>query len=365
MGLSAAQWESGEPDGMEGMEAEWRPEPEGGIHMGLFEKLMAIPAIQPFLEQEDSVFIEDPGWREILQKVKQLRDTETVVRIVQEASPVREKEKIVLGYLCTMAAELSEVPVDLLCVDYAGCYLGRGALKLKTRSGDYLPGNVGMGMKASGPDSKISVSGNVGDHLGYRAPKANIEVKGSVRDRAGMAVGDGTIRIEGDVAGGLGGNAQSARLEVDGSVGRINRDNFGCKILIAEDVHWGIGDNQADCFIKVCGNVGMKYKSGGKLLDIAPGLSKNSALLVGGDVFGNIGTRMEIAKILVWGRVHGETRASDNQGGFIYLNKKSTSMITRAVKSLGGDIGIKYVTLKESGYLFAEDPEDIKEIILG
>jgi hypothetical protein len=34
-------------------------------------------------------------------------------------------------------------------------------------------------------------------------------------------------------------------------------------------------------------------------------------------------------------------------------------------KSIGGAIGVKYVTLKDSGYIFAEEPDDIKEIILG
>jgi formylmethanofuran dehydrogenase subunit C len=333
--------------------------------MGLFEKLMSLPALQPHLQQEDSSFIEDPGWREILQKVKQLKDVETLTRIIGEAEPVQEKDKLILGYMCTMAAEGSNVPVELPCVDYAGCYLTRGALKLTNHSEDYYPNNVGLGMNAVNPESRIFIDGNVGDHLGFRSPKANIEVKGSVRDRAGMAMGDGVIRVEGDVTGGLAGNTQNARLEVDGNVGRINRDNFGCKILVAEDVHWSIGENQSDCFIKVCGNVGLKYKKTGKLQDVAAGLKKNTTLLIGGEVFGHIGTRMEIAKVLIWGRVHGEVHVSDSQGGFIYLNKKSTPLVKRLTKSLGGDIGIKYVTLKESGYLFAEESDDIKEIIVG
>jgi|GEM_PF-1236560 formylmethanofuran dehydrogenase subunit C len=332
--------------------------------MGMFEKLIALSPLQPYLEMEDSAFIEDAGWRDVLRKVKQLKDSETIVKLVREASPVREKEKIVLGYLCTLAAEEASGPVELPCVDYAGCYLSKGVLILKNPVADFYPGYVGMGMNAASPQCKIVVEGHVGDYLGFRAPHANLEVKGSARDRVAMAVGQGDVRIEGDVAGGLGGNTHDTRLEVDGDVGRINRDHHGCTIIVSGDVHWGISENQADCFIKVCGNVGLKYKKTGKMQDIAAGLTKNSVLLVGGDVYGNLGKRMELAKIFVWGRVYGEIEVSDTQGGFIYLNKKSTPFLQRMKSSIGGAVGIKYATLKESGYLFAEGPEDVKGLIV-
>jgi formylmethanofuran dehydrogenase subunit C len=332
--------------------------------MGLFEKLLSIPALGPYLEQDDQVFVEDQGWRVLLQKVRQLKEMPTLMRILGEASPLDEKQKIIRGYLFTMAAEAAGGPMELPCVDYAGCYLSRGELKLKNPSSESLPSYIGMGMQASSPECRILVEGDVGDYLAYRAARASVEVRGSARDRVGMAVGEGFIRVEGDVAGGLGGNTHNTRLEVDGSVGRIQRDNSGCKILVGGDVHWSIGDNQLDCFIKVCGNVGMKYRQSGKLVDMAAGLGRNSVLLVGGDVWGNIGTRMEIARVLVWGKVHGEIHVADNQGGFIYLNKKSTPFYKRMARSVGGDIGVKYVILKDSGYLFAEDPEDIKELIL-
>jgi formylmethanofuran dehydrogenase subunit C len=284
--------------------------------------------------------------------------------MVQDAAPVREKEKIILGYLCTMAAEGSEDPVELPCVEYAGCYLSRGSLLLKSRSDDYFPSYIGMGMNATNPETKISIIGNVGDHLGYRSPAVRIEVKGSARDRAGMAMGDGFLRIEGDVKGGLGGDTSYARFEVEGNVGRINRDNIQCAMSIGGDVHWGIGEKQSECFIKVCGSVGLRYKKTGKLMDIAPGLVKNAVILIGGDVFGNLGKNMELAKIYIWGRVYGEIQASDSEGGFIYLNKKGSPLISRLKKTLGGNIGIKYVTLRDSGYLFAEGPDDIKEIVV-
>lgn len=333
--------------------------------MGMFEKLIALSPLQPYLEMEDSVFIEDVGWREILQKVKQLKDTETITKVVREASPVREKEKIVLGYLCTLAAERASGRVELPCVDYAGCYLSKGELMLKNPSADFHPNYVGMGMNAGSPECKINIEGDVGDYLGFRAPHANLEVKGSARDRVAMAMGQGVVRIEGDVVAGLGGNTHDARLDVDGDVGRINKDHHGCTIIVSGDVHWGISENQADCFIKVCGNIGLKYKKTGKMQDIAAGLVKNSVLLVGGDVYGNLGKRMELAKIFVWGRVHGEIQVSDTQGGFIYLNKKKTPFLQRIKSSIGGAVGIKYVSLKESGYLFAEGPEDVKELIEG
>lgn len=333
--------------------------------MGLFEKLVNIQALRPHLDQDEQAFVEDPGWRAVLQKVKQLKDPATLLSIFQEAVPTDEKQKIMRGYLATMAAEASPGPVELPCVDYAGCYLSRGELKLKNPSSEALPCYIGMGMQASSPECRILVLGDVGDYLAYRSARASVEVRGSARDRVGVAVGEGFIRVEGDVAGGLAGNTHNTRLEVDGSVGRIQKDNSGCKILVGGDVHWSIGENQSDCFIKVCGNLGMKYRKSGKLVDMAAGLSRNSVLLVGGDVWGNIGAKMEIARVLVWGKVYGRIQVADNQGGFIYLNKKSTPFYKRIVRSIGGDIGLKYVSLKESGYLFAEDPEDVKEIILG
>lgn len=333
--------------------------------MGLFEKLSDIPAMRPYLEQDEQAFVEDPGWRELLHKVRQLKDLETIARMVREACPADEKQRILRGYLCTMAAEQAEGAVELPCVDYAGCYLSRGELRLNRGSSESSASYVGMGMRAATPQCRILVHGDVDDFLAYRAAKASVEVRGSARDRVGMAVGEGFIRVEGDVAGGLGGNTHNTRLEVEGNVGRIQRDNSGCKILVGGDVNWNIGENQSDCFIKVCGNVAMRYKASGKLVEVAPGLSRNSVLMVGGDVWGHLGSRMEVARVLVWGKVHGEIHVADNQGGFIYLNKKSVPFYKRMVRSVGGDIGIKYVQLKESGYLFAEDPEDIKEIILG
>jgi formylmethanofuran dehydrogenase subunit C len=333
--------------------------------MGLFGKLVAIGPLQPYLQLEDAAFIEDPGWRDVLAKIKQLKDGENLRSAIEGAAPVREKEKIILGYLCTMAAEMASGPVDLPCVDYAGCYLTRGVLRLRNTGEDYAPGFVGLGMNASNREAKIIVEGNVGDHLGYRSPQANIEVRGKARDRVGMAMGEGTLKIEGEVAGGLAGNTHNCRIEVDGSVGRINRENVGCKILVGGDVHWGIGESQAECFIKVCGSLGSKHLKSGKLTDVASKLTKNTVLLVGGDVYGHIGRGMELAKVLVWGRVHGEIHVSDTQGGFVYLHKKSTPLLQRVAKSIGGAIGVKYVTLKDSGYIFAEEPDDIKEIILG
>jgi formylmethanofuran dehydrogenase subunit C len=333
--------------------------------MSLFQKLISIPPLQPFFQLEDPAFIDDPGWRDVLSKVKQLREMETLLKVIREAVPVREKDKIILGYMCTMAAEMASGPVELPCVDYGGCYMNRGVLHLTNPSDEYVANNVGMGMNASNPEIKILIEGNVGDFLGYRAPQLNMEVKGSARDRAAMAVGGGSLKIEGDVAGALGGNSHDTRMEVDGSVGRVHKDNFGCKISIGGDIHWGISEHQSDCFIKVCGSVGVKAKKSGKMQDVAAGLCKNAALLVGGDVYGHLGKKMELAKVYVWGRVYGEIHSSDAQGGFIYLNKKSTPFLERMKKSIGGAIGVKYVALKESGYLFAEEPEDLKEMIVG
>jgi hypothetical protein len=332
--------------------------------MGWFEKIVALPQLQTFFSLDDDAFVEEKGWQTILNKVKQLKDPEFVTKVIREANANNEKEKIVLGYLCTMAAEGADEPVTLPCVDYAGCYLGRGEMKLKSRSHGVSPNYVGMGMNASSLETKLTVDGNVGDYLGYRASQANIEVTGSAKENAGMAIGYGSMKIDGDVAGALGGNTQSTRLEVGGSVGSIGNDNVGCTILIGADINWGIGENQQDCFIKVCGSVGVKARKSEKHLNIATGLCRNSILLVGENVYGNLGKGMEVAKVFVWGRVHGQIEVSDIGGGFVYLNKRKNRLLDRLKSVIGGSIGIKYVKLKESGYLFAEEPDDIKDIVL-
>lgn len=332
--------------------------------MGLFEKLVALPALRAHLEQDYEVFIEDPGWRGILQKVKQLKEPEFLIKMISDASPVGEQQKVLRGYLCTMVAEVSRKPVKVPSLDYAGCYLTKGELVISVPSDEGGANYIGMGMKATTPDCRIVVEGQVGDYLAYRAAKANVEVKGSARDKVGMAVGEGYVRIEGDVAGGIAGNTQNTVLEVDGSVGRVYGDNCGCKIIIGGDVHWNIGENQWECFIKVCGSVGMKYSKSGKLMDVAVGLAKNSVLLIGGDVWGNLGSKIEVAKVLVWGRIHGEVSVSNSQGGFVYINKKKVPLFKRIATFVGRDIGVKYVGLKESGYLFAKDLQDVKDLIL-
>jgi hypothetical protein len=332
--------------------------------MGWFEKLIALPQLQSYFRLEDDAFVEEKGWQVVLRKVKQLKDKNLVVKMIEEAGPTEEKDKIILGFLYSVAAENADVPVELPCVDYAGCYLSRGTLKLKSQTTGVSSNYVGMGMDASTRDGQILVEGNVGDYLGYRARRANIEVTGTARDKTGMAIGEGKVRIEGDVNGHLGGNTESTIFEVDGSVGAIEGDNTICTILIGGDVHWGIGENQQECFIRVCGSVGLKSKESGKALDIAVGLAKNSMLLVGDDIYGNIGKGMEVAKIFVWGRVYGEIQASDTGGGFIYLHKRKTPIYERIKKSFGGGVGVKYVSLKDSGYLFAEGPDDVQEIII-
>jgi len=336
----------------------------GGPYYGAFREIGQSSSAKPLYGKDPEVFVEETGWRGILQKVRQLKDLEALLEIVKEASPTTEQQKILRGYLCTMAVEMAPGPLEVPCVDYAGCYLTRGEMRIISSSKEDLPSNVGMGMNARSPECRIVVEGDVGDYLAYRSAKACVEVKGSARDRVGMAVGDGYIKIEGDVAGGLAGNAHNTRFEVDGSVGRIQRENSGCKIMIGGDVHWSIGERQLGCFIKICGNVGMKYRKTGKLVDMASGLGRNSVLLVGGDVWGNLGTGMEVAKILVWGKVHGEIKVSDTQGGFIYLNRKKVPLLKRIAGTIGSEIGVRYVELKESGYLFAEDPEEVKDLIL-
>lgn len=332
--------------------------------MALFEKLVKLQPLRPYMEMADEIFIEEVGWRDVLGKIKELKQTENVVKVIREAAPQQEKEKLILGYLCTMAAEGADGPVELPCVAYGGCFLSRGALKLKGSSKANYPDYVGMGMKALRQDTKILVEGNVGDYLGYRSPRLNMEVRGSVRDNVGMAAGDGKLRIQGNIAGGLGGHAQNVRIEVVGSVGSINGENTGCTFLIEENVQGEIAGDQAGCFIKVAGSVGLEYKNKKERLDVAPGMTKNAMLLIGGNVYGNLGKGLGVGRIFVWGRVYGEIQTMGIEGGYIYLNRKSTPVFERMRNFIGGDISVKYVALKESGYLFAEGPDDIKEIVL-
>jgi hypothetical protein len=332
--------------------------------MGLFEKLMALSPLQSYLQMDDADFVEERGWRTILGKVKQLKDPDTIVRIIGQAAPQSEKAKIILGFLCTMAGETGEGPVELPCVDYGGCYLTRGEIRFQNRSRGYSPQYLGMGMAAKGPETKISIEGNAGDYLGYRSACMDIEVQGNAGDRVGMAVGEGQVQIDGDVSGGLGGNSQNVRFEVLGSAGAIYRHNNNCTILVGEDLHKNIEEGQNGCFIRISGDVGVDHKNSENLPEVAPDLAKNSLLLIGGDVYGSLGKGLGVARILIWGKVYGRIEAAESEGGFIYLNKKSAPILQRIKQSFGGRLSVKHIALKESGYLFVESPEDVKELIL-
>jgi formylmethanofuran dehydrogenase subunit C len=332
--------------------------------MGLFEKLLSLKSMAPYLNMTDESFIEEKGWRNLILSIKQFKDPELVRAIVERSTPSNEKEKIIRGFLTTVCCYFHEGEFTCMAVDYAGCFMEKGLLRLKNESREYFPNYIGMGMASSSPNCKIIIDGNVGDYLGYRSKKLNIEIHGDVRDRVAMGVGEGYLLVTGNVAGGIGGDSSCLTVEVEGSVGRINSNNSSSRFLINEDVQWGIGENLSDCFIKINGNVGIKYMKTKKLFPIAPRLTKNSLLIVGGDVCGHLGKEMENAKIFVWGKVHGEVNIPDTGGGFVYLNKKNVPIKKRFLGGLGKSIGLKYVNLKESAYLFIEKEEDIKELIL-
>lgn len=332
--------------------------------MDLFQKLLALKSMAQYLTMTDEAFIEEKGWRNLILSIKQLKDPNLVRNMLEVSNPANEKEKIIRGYLTTVGSYFNEGEFNCNAVDYAGCFMEKGVLRLKNESNEYLPNYIGMGMASSSHQCKIIVDGNVGDYLGYRSIKLNLELHGDARDRVAMGVGEGHLLITGNVAGGIGGDSNCLTVEVEGSVGRINGNNRSSKFFINEDVQWGIGENLSDCFIKINGNVGIKYKKTGRIIPIAPKLSKNSFLIVGGDIYGNLGKDLENAKIFVWGKVYGEVSISDTGGGFVYLNKKNVPIQKRLLGGLGKSIGLKYVKLKESGYLFIEKEEDIKELIL-
>lgn len=331
--------------------------------MNLFEKLLSLRAMASYMDKRDEDFIEEKGWRNIVLSIKEFRDPEVIRSVIKETGITSEKEKIIRGFMATVGSQFSEGEFICQAVDYAGCFMEKGVLILKNDSKEYFPDYIGMGMAASDPQCKIIIDGNVGNYLGYRSIRLFIELRGDARDRVAMGVGEGRISIIGNVAGGIGGESKNVTIEVDGSVGRINKGNMESRFLISENINWNIGENLSQCFIKVNGDVGMSYKETGKLIPVAPKLLEGSVLLIGGDVYGNLGKDLEIGKIFVWGKVHGSVEIEDKEGGFIYLNKKKTPLAKRLLGGIGKGIGLKYVNLKESGYLFVKDEEDLKELI--
>ena len=331
--------------------------------MGILEKLLSLKAMGRYLEKKEEDFIEEKGWRDIILSVKELKDPEVIRKVINGTSQTSEKEKIIRGFMATVGSQFAEGEFECQAVDYAGCFREKGLRQLKNSSKDYLPDYIGMGMAAPDPQCKITIEGNVGNYLGYRSIRLYIELRGDAGDGVAMGVGEGHLSIIGSVDGGIGGESSNITLEVDGSVGRINSENNESRFLISEDIQWDIGENLSNCFIKVNGNVGMSYKKTGKLMPIAPKLMRGSVLLIGGDVYGNIGKDLESGKIFVWGRVHGEVEIEDIGGGFIYLNKKKVPIAKRLLGVVGKGVGLKYVNLKESKYLFIENEEDVKELL--
>jgi formylmethanofuran dehydrogenase subunit C len=331
--------------------------------MGLFEKLLALKAMAPYLEKKGEDFIEEKGWRDIILSIKEFKDPEVIRNVIKEITISSEKDKIIRGFMATIGAQFSDGEFECQAVDYAGCFMEKGILKLQNDSKDFFPDYIGMGMAASDSQCKIIINGNVGNYLGYRSIRLFIELRGDARDGVAMGVGEGHISIVGNVVGGIGGESNNIKIEVDGSVGRINKDNTESRFLISENIHWDIGENLRQCFVKVNGDVGTNYKETGKQMSIAPKLLQGSVLLIGGDVYGNLGKGLAIGKIFVWGKVYGTVEMEDKDGGFVYLNKKKIPLAKRLLGGIGKGIGLKYVNLKESGYLFAENEEDLKELI--
>jgi formylmethanofuran dehydrogenase subunit C len=329
--------------------------------MGNFEKILAYKPLRKFLSANDDYFIEERGWQDLLRSIPQLKNVKILKQMIKVARPKDKKAKIIKGFFSTLAAENSSEKFECEAYDYAGCFLQTGQIVMRISSKDSQPNYVGFGMNIKDENCFIKIIGEVGDFLGYKSQNANIELKGNARDKAAMAIKGGKVSIAGNVAGSVGGNISDSYIHVDKNVGRIAKNNHNSSFIIQGDINWNIEGNIYKTLIRVDGDIGMSFKEEGKYPDICPYLSQNSIIIVGGNIYGNIGKRAKSGMVFVWGKVNGKIDTKEIERGYIYLNSSSTSVLRRIISTFGLKIKIK--KLPESGYLYINKDEDLSKIL--
>ncbi|MDY6861683.1 MAG: hypothetical protein SV062_01690, partial [Thermodesulfobacteriota bacterium] len=207
----------------------------------------------------------------------------------------------------------------------------------------------------------ITVIGEVGDFLGYKSARAKIDLKGNARDKAAMGVRGGKVSIAGNVAGSVGGDTSDSYIEIGKNVGRVAKNSNNATFIIHGDINWNIEGSISKTLIRVDGSVGTSFKEERESPDICPGLTHNSIVIVGGNIYGNLGKGFQSGRIFVWGKVAGKIDTKEIEGGYIYLNSKKTSFFKRIMS--GFDLKIKVQKLSEGGYLYINKEEDIKDLL--
>jgi formylmethanofuran dehydrogenase subunit C len=214
-------------------------------------------------------------------------DSEILLAMIRTANVETKREKIIWGYLTSIAAGRSSEPLRLTAKDYAGLELSGGRMILDGEAG---PDAHHMGERMR--DGRIVVSGRAGDYLGqemrgggivasscgdygFRNSEGGfgvilgdsgnylgvgnrggrIAVKGSSGDRCGWLMRSGKIRVGGSTGDYLGLLMAGGYISVGGCAGAKAGFQMRGGTVIARDFGSGIGAG----------------KVGGKILRRTPG----------------------------------------------------------------------------------------------
>ncbi len=161
-----------------------------------------------------------------------------IEKILNNVTPLTLLEKIIIGYLTSVAAEKLAIRGEALVIeknfDYIGIEMKDGKILVKN-AGDYIGknmydgeikveedtlGNVGEGMVGG----KIEIAGDVyGDYVGWRMEGGEILIKGRCRNFIGLRMIDGKITVEKSAGNGIGESMEGGEILIRGRCGVVGK----------------------------------------------------------------------------------------------------------------------------------------------
>lgn len=178
-------------------------------------------------------------------------DVEDIKKILDNVAPFTISEKMIIGYLTSIAAEKLAIRGEALIVkenfDYIGIEMRNGRILVKN-AGSYLGknmydgeikvegdalGNVGEGMVGG----KIEIAGDVyGDYVGWRMEGGEILIKGSCRNFVGLRMLGGRIIVEKSAGNGVGERMEGGEILIKGRCGVVGEGMKSGVIRIREGI---------------------------------------------------------------------------------------------------------------------------------
>ncbi|MGA9097530.1 MAG: hypothetical protein WB392_01205 [Methanotrichaceae archaeon] len=176
------------------------------------------------------------------------QDDKLLLSLISSDQGLRHKDKIVWGYLTSIAADRINVPLRIQSGDYVGIGLEKGIIVLdnggdhvgegmsggrifiKRKSGDYLGQNMAGGGIVAGSCRDYAfrnmrsgwgvILGHAGKYAGVGNYGGSIALRGDAGERPGWLMHSGRLRIRGDAGDYLGLLMSGGEIIVMGKVGR-------------------------------------------------------------------------------------------------------------------------------------------------